>query len=122
MVLKLQKPDLCLYAPRTGRLVRKNKPTLRLSQSTLLRPSTRAQGFWHISYLASCVRRTMDFFSMVYRRGLGGPDEARVAESIAGLEGKLAAYESLLSKQKCLTGDRISLRDLSHFPYGTLVE
>lgn len=54
--------------------------------------------------------------------GTGCADPVRVAEYLAGLEGKLKAYETILSRQKYLTGDKISLADLIHLPYGTTLE
>ncbi|KAG2142274.1 glutathione S-transferase [Suillus bovinus] len=52
------------------------------------------------------------------RRGLQ-PDEARVSELLATLQSKMDAYEVILSKQKYLAGDSVTLADLSHLPYGT---
>jgi glutathione S-transferase len=45
-------------------------------------------------------------------------DEARVAELANTLEAKLSGYEAILSKQKYLAGDEITLADLSHLPHG----
>jgi hypothetical protein len=45
-------------------------------------------------------------------------NEALVAQHAKALEGKLAGYEAILSKQKYLAGDKITLADLSHLPYG----
>jgi glutathione S-transferase len=56
----------------------------------------------------------------VPRRG-GTTDEARVAELAKTLEGKLAGYEAILSKQKYLAGDELTLADLFHLPYGTFL-
>jgi glutathione S-transferase len=48
-------------------------------------------------------------------------NETLVTELIARLEIKLDGYEAILSKQKYLTGDEVTLADLFHLPYGTLV-
>jgi glutathione S-transferase len=46
---------------------------------------------------------------------------ARVVELKGALEGKLAGYEKILSKHKYLAGDEVTLADLAHLPYGTLL-
>lgn len=51
-------------------------------------------------------------------KGLGPPDEARVKEAESALDTTLSFYEEILSKQKYLTGDEISLTDLFHLPNG----
>ncbi|KAG2153394.1 glutathione S-transferase [Suillus clintonianus] len=51
------------------------------------------------------------------RRGLQ-PNEERVAELLAALQGKMDTYDLILSKQKYLAGDSVTLADLSHLPYG----
>ncbi|KAL1980290.1 hypothetical protein VTN96DRAFT_4378 [Rasamsonia emersonii] len=53
----------------------------------------------------------------------GGPaDETKVAALVAKLEETLAGYERILSKQPYLAGDKLTLADLFHLPYATLVE
>ncbi|KAG1900940.1 glutathione S-transferase [Suillus fuscotomentosus] len=52
------------------------------------------------------------------RRGLQ-TDEARVTELLASLQSKMDAYEVILSKQKYLASDSVTLADLYHLPYGT---
>ncbi|KAG1879829.1 glutathione S-transferase [Suillus subluteus] len=52
------------------------------------------------------------------RRGLQ-PNEERVKELLASLKPKLDAYDLILSKQKYLAGDFVTLADLAHLPYGT---
>ncbi|KAF7979713.1 hypothetical protein HWV62_41060 [Athelia sp. TMB] len=49
-------------------------------------------------------------------------DEAKVAGLITALEAKLNIYEDILSKQKYVAGNEITLADLFHLPYGTLVK
>jgi glutathione S-transferase len=51
----------------------------------------------------------------------GKTDEVRVGELATTLEGKLAGYEKILSKQKYLAGDEITLADLFHLPYGSML-
>ncbi|TRM64615.1 thioredoxin-like protein [Schizophyllum amplum] len=43
----------------------------------------------------------------------------RMNELLATLEKKLEGYEAILSKQKYLAGDEVSLADLFHIPYGS---
>ncbi|KAF7972944.1 hypothetical protein HWV62_16506 [Athelia sp. TMB] len=49
-------------------------------------------------------------------------DEAKVAQLTTTLGAKLDAYEKILSKQKYVAGDEITLADLFHLPHGTLVK
>jgi len=53
-------------------------------------------------------------------RGLAA-DEERVKELIPQLESKLDAYEVILGKQKYLAGDEITLADLFHTTYCSLI-
>jgi len=53
-------------------------------------------------------------------RGLK-PDEERVALATETLKGKLEGYESILSKQAYLAGDEITLADIFHLPYGSML-
>ncbi|EGO03796.1 hypothetical protein SERLA73DRAFT_175447 [Serpula lacrymans var. lacrymans S7.3] len=48
-------------------------------------------------------------------------DKARVEELLTTLNGKLDGYERILSKQKYLAGDHITLADLFHLPYAGLL-
>jgi glutathione S-transferase len=48
-------------------------------------------------------------------------DEARVTELAKVLDGKMAAYEAILSKQKYLAGDELTLADLFHLPHGVFL-
>ncbi|KAH9961832.1 glutathione S-transferase-like protein [Russula dissimulans] len=48
-------------------------------------------------------------------------DEERVKESISQLEAKLDVFDTILSKQKYLAGDEITLADLFIIPTGALV-
>ncbi|KAF8072249.1 glutathione S-transferase [Lyophyllum atratum] len=50
------------------------------------------------------------------------PDQAVVDEHLKKLDAKLDAYEVILSKQKYLAGDELTLADLFHLPYGALLE
>ena len=45
-------------------------------------------------------------------------DEAVVASSLATLDTVLAIYDGILAKQKYLAGDKLTLVDLFHIPYG----
>ncbi|EIM90669.1 glutathione S-transferase-like protein [Stereum hirsutum FP-91666 SS1] len=54
-------------------------------------------------------------------RGLA-TDEERVKELSTKLDAKLDAYDKLLSKQKYLAGEQITLADLFHLSYGTMLD
>ncbi|KAG2364574.1 glutathione S-transferase [Suillus spraguei] len=53
-------------------------------------------------------------------RGLE-PNEARIADLVNNLNAKLDVYEVILGKQAYLAGGSITLADLFHLPYGTIV-
>ncbi|KAF8806040.1 glutathione S-transferase [Phlegmacium glaucopus] len=55
------------------------------------------------------------------REGLT-PDQAVFEKHIADLSGKLDVYDKILSKQKYLVGDEITLADLYHIPIGSLLK
>jgi len=59
-------------------------------------------------------------FERVFKKmkGLGEPDEARVASLKEQLNAKLDVYEKILSKQPYLAGQEFTLADLFHLPYG----
>ncbi|KAI6141273.1 glutathione S-transferase [Pisolithus tinctorius] len=48
-------------------------------------------------------------------------DEKVVQERVAMLSAKLDAYDVILGKQKYLAGNTVTLADLQHLPYGTLL-
>ncbi|KII85279.1 hypothetical protein PLICRDRAFT_166954 [Plicaturopsis crispa FD-325 SS-3] len=48
-------------------------------------------------------------------------DAARVQEYLKVLDGKLDAYEAILSKQAYLAGNEITLADIFHLPYGSML-
>ncbi|KIY68228.1 glutathione S-transferase [Cylindrobasidium torrendii FP15055 ss-10] len=50
------------------------------------------------------------------------PREEVVQEAIVALSAKLDVYEKILSKQKYLAGDEISLADLNHLQWGVLLK
>ncbi len=55
-------------------------------------------------------------------KGLGPPDEARVAQAEANLDEVFAYYNKVLAKQKYLAGDRLTLVDLYHLPNGSALK
>ncbi|RGP79913.1 glutathione s-transferase [Fusarium longipes] len=55
-------------------------------------------------------------------RGLGSANKETVKAKLDDLEKSLVGYERILSKQKYLAGDEITLADLFHLPYGVLTE
>ncbi|KAJ5539325.1 glutathione S-transferase [Penicillium frequentans] len=56
------------------------------------------------------------------RKGHGPTDEAKVKALLDQLDLVLQGYERILSKQKYLGGDSLTLADLYHLPYGAFVE
>ncbi|KAM0540401.1 hypothetical protein ACHAPJ_013610 [Fusarium lateritium] len=54
--------------------------------------------------------------------GYGAGDEVAIKAKLAALDAALAGYEHILSKQSYLAGNEITLADLFHLPYGSLVE
>ncbi|KAF8531506.1 glutathione S-transferase [Gautieria morchelliformis] len=68
---------------------------------------------------------TLTFERLIKQRVLQtgvAPDERLVAELVDTLDGKLAVYDKILSAQKYLSGDEITLVDLFHLPYGFMLE
>ena len=55
-------------------------------------------------------------------KGLGPPDEARVAQAEAGLDEVVGYYDKVLAKQKYLAGDELTLADLFHLPNGSAMK
>jgi glutathione S-transferase len=53
-------------------------------------------------------------------KGMGDTDSAAVARHVANLDATLAVYDGILSKQKYLAGDEVTLADLFHLPYGKM--
>ena len=49
-------------------------------------------------------------------KGLGSPDEARVAQAEVDFDTVFAVYDNILAKQKYLAGDELTLADLFHLP------
>ncbi|APA16140.1 hypothetical protein SS1G_10295 [Sclerotinia sclerotiorum 1980 UF-70] len=52
-------------------------------------------------------------------KGLGATSPEAVQQHLQGLEKTIAAYDQILSKQKYLAGDELTLADLYHLPHGT---
>lgn len=52
--------------------------------------------------------------------GAGPPDAAIVSTLEAGLANRLKGYEAILSKQKYVAGDELTIADLFHLPYGKM--
>ncbi len=55
-------------------------------------------------------------------KGLGATDEEAVKKHAAALDATLAVYDVILSKQKFLAGDEVSVADLYHLPYGKMAK
>ncbi|KDQ60136.1 hypothetical protein JAAARDRAFT_174156 [Jaapia argillacea MUCL 33604] len=61
-------------------------------------------------------------FELMYKPFVGEvADSVRVEEHAKTLNAKLDGYEKILSKQKYLAGEEITLADLFHLPYGSLL-
>ncbi|KLT42857.1 putative glutathione S-transferase [Cutaneotrichosporon oleaginosum] len=61
-------------------------------------------------------------FELVFAKMFGfETDQKRVEKHIADLTKKLQGYERLLSKQKFVGGDKLTLADLFHLSYGAIV-
>ncbi|KAJ2915393.1 hypothetical protein MD484_g5048, partial [Candolleomyces efflorescens] len=61
-------------------------------------------------------------FEMVFKPLMGGTSDKAVFDNlISALSMKLDVYDSILAKQKYLSGNEISLADLFHIPYGVLL-
>ncbi|KAH9018603.1 glutathione S-transferase [Lactarius pseudohatsudake] len=61
-------------------------------------------------------------YEKVFKGYLGQKtNEPLVAELVIKLNGKLDAYEIILGKQKYLAGNVVTLADLYHLPYGTII-
>jgi len=62
-------------------------------------------------------------FEMVFKKtkGLGEADPVRVESLTKQLLAKLDAYEVILSKQKYLAGDEVTIADLFHLTYGSML-
>ncbi|KAE8394851.1 glutathione S-transferase [Aspergillus alliaceus] len=56
------------------------------------------------------------------RKGHGETDEARVKFLLSQLDLTLKGYERVLSKQRYLAGEQVTVADLAHLPYGVFVE
>lgn len=55
-------------------------------------------------------------------KGLGVPDEARVAQAEKDLDAVLAVYDKILAEQRYLAGDELTLADLFHLPNGAALK
>ncbi|KAL8910260.1 MAG: hypothetical protein Q9171_004424 [Xanthocarpia ochracea] len=55
-------------------------------------------------------------------KGLGPPDEARVAQAGADLDQVFAYYDKVLARQSYLAGDELTLVDLFHLPNGSALK
>ncbi len=60
-------------------------------------------------------------FLLIYRLTGVPADEALFESRLTELGKKLDVYDQILSKQKYLAGDEVTLADLSHLPYAELL-
>ncbi|KAM3078139.1 Glutathione S-transferase hmp2 [Clarireedia jacksonii] len=70
------------------------------------------------SYFAAAAETIGTELIIKPMKGLGAPDEARVAQAESDLDAVLAFYDKILSKQKYIAGDELTLADLFHLPNG----
>jgi glutathione S-transferase len=55
-------------------------------------------------------------------KGLGPPDQTRVAQAEADLDTVLAVYDNILATKEYLAGDELTLADLFHLPNGSALK
>ncbi|EEB98364.1 hypothetical protein MPER_02138, partial [Moniliophthora perniciosa FA553] len=61
-------------------------------------------------------------YENVFKKYRGGvPDPQIFNSQIEALDAKLKVYETILEKQKYLAGNEITLADLFHLPYGSML-
>ncbi|BEI82549.1 hypothetical protein CcaverHIS002_0304170 [Cutaneotrichosporon cavernicola] len=61
-------------------------------------------------------------FQLVFAKMFGLETDVKLVEKLKGdLTKKLQGYERLLSKQKFVGGDKLTLADIFHLPYGSIV-
>ncbi|KAF8441293.1 glutathione S-transferase [Boletus edulis BED1] len=61
-------------------------------------------------------------FEKLFKARTGGTtDQVKAAEHLKNLEAKLDVYEIILGKQKYLAGDEVTLADLQHLPFGSML-
>ncbi|KAG6826744.1 hypothetical protein H0H92_014617 [Tricholoma furcatifolium] len=96
-------------------------------QGTKLIP-TDLKGSALFEQAASIEQSNFDFFAYpavyenVFKHWVNlTPDPAVFNSLIEKLSAKLDAYDKILSKQKYLAGEEITLADLFHLPYGTML-
>ncbi|KAJ5988137.1 Glutathione-S-transferase [Penicillium waksmanii] len=74
------------------------------------------------SYFAAAAETIGTELIIRPKKGLGSPDEARVAQAERDLDTVLAVYDKTLAKQKYLAGDELTLADLFHLPNGAALK
>ncbi|KAF4545924.1 Glutathione-S-transferase [Lasiodiplodia theobromae] len=74
------------------------------------------------SYFAAAAETLGTELVIKPMKGLGVPDEARVAQAEKDLDTVLAVYDKILAKQKYLVGDELTLVDLFHLPNGAALK
>ncbi|EJD04216.1 glutathione S-transferase [Fomitiporia mediterranea MF3/22] len=94
----------------------------------LIPPQSNIEAWARFEEAASIEQNNFDPFASgisaekVFKPMRGGQtDEKRVKELTDTLYAKLDAYEAILSKRKYLAGDSVTLADLFHLPYGTMI-
>jgi len=74
------------------------------------------------SYFAAAAETIGTEMMIKPMKGLGPPDEARVAQAEIDLDDVLAYYDKVLAKHRYLAGDEITLADLFHLPNGAALK
>ncbi|KAG9125923.1 hypothetical protein FRC07_005578 [Ceratobasidium sp. 392] len=97
--------------------------------SGLLPPSSDIKAYGLFEQAASIEYSSFDpaasglAYERIFAEAFGAQgNEALAQKHIKTLEAKLEGYERILSKQKYLAGDNITLADLYHLPYGRFVD
>lgn len=71
---------------------------------------------------SSLAAATSDLDMWTSKKGLGPPDQARISQALQDFEKTLAVYDDILSRQKYLAGDNLTIADLFHLPQGAAME
>ncbi|KAG8782337.1 hypothetical protein FRC12_020945 [Ceratobasidium sp. 428] len=95
----------------------------------LLPPSSDLKAYGLFEQAASIEYTSFDpaasglTYERLFAQAFGAQGSEELAQKhIKTLEAKMEGYERILSKQKYLAGDKITLADLFHLPYGRFVD
>ncbi|KAJ5780712.1 Glutathione-S-transferase [Penicillium paradoxum] len=74
------------------------------------------------SYFAAAAETIGTELIIKPMKGLGPPDEARVAQAEHDLDAVLSVYDEILAGQRYLVGDQFTLADFFHLPNGAALK